>query len=94
MRTITLHYDEDALNRFQIWMASKGCETPHKEMERVIGYLSSWGPSYPVVDIYMSTGLGELQAVYRTKPFEQGDKPAFLIGAVLDTAAKLFVFNS
>lgn len=92
MRTINLHYTADDLYKFQAALDAKGCEHPSKEMERVIGYLASWGPTYPVVDIYMA--LGELQACYRNKPYENFDKPSFFIGAVFNDDNKKFGFYS
>lgn len=63
-------------------------------VEIAIGYLSSWGLSYPFVDIYINVRDTEFTACYRKRAFEEGDSPAYVIGAVFNKQSKKFGFHS
>ena len=94
MRTITTHFNQDDLERVSVYLASKGVINMGQAFREVIGYLSLWNDTYPIVDIYLDKRDGEFQAVYRHKPFVQGDQPAYVIGAVFDVVSRTYGFHS
>ena len=92
MRQVNLNFNQDELEAVAKELYLLGCEA--KALEIVIGYLSTWGLSYPFVDIYINVKDTEFTACYRKKAFEQGDSPAYVIAAVFNKQSKKFGFHS
>lgn len=87
MRTIQINFDSAALNEM--------CDNADtQEVRKAIGYLSSWCPdSFPIVDIFRDTKT-DLMAVYRKRPYEQGDLPGYVIGGIWDSGSQSYSFHS
>lgn len=83
-RTITLHFEEDEIDRSSLFLASQGAKDPRKLIQDLIGYLAMWNTSYPVLDVYALTSTAEFQAVYRYQPFKPGDSPDYVIVGIYD----------
>ena len=75
MRAVNLKFDTDQMHAT---IALVGTE----EFDRALSYLSTWNMSFPVVDVYIMDD--ELNAVYRRRPYEDGDPPGYVIGAVFN----------
>lgn len=90
MRQVNLNFDQADLEAAAMVLYPLGCEP--SAVEIALGYLASWGLSYPFVDIYISDSKSaEFTACYRkaTK-----DSPAFVMGAVFDKQTKKYGFHS
>ena len=94
MRTITTHFGKDDLERVSVYLATKGAISIGQAFREVVGYLSLWDESYPIVDIYLDKRDGMFQAVYRCKPYTESSKPDYVIGAVFDVVSKTYGFHS
>ena len=98
MRTITYHFSEDDFDRVKVVLGTKLREAqqdPSKALIGMLGYFASWNLSYPVVDIYLrSTADAEFMAVFRKRPYEDGDGPDYVIGAIFDSEKFAYGFHS
>ncbi len=92
MRKVNLNFDQEYLEELSKLIYAAGAES--NVVEIAIGYLSTWGFNYPFVDIYINVKDTEFTACYRNKAFEQGDSPAYVIGAVFNKQSKKFGFHS
>lgn len=95
MRTSNYQFDQDDLDSVAISLSSKGVDKPMQMMQAAFGYLTTWGMNYPIVDIYLrSKADGEFMAVFRHRPYQDGDSPGYVIGAVFDSHTKKYGFHS
>ena len=92
MRQVNLNFEQKELEEVSKILYAAGCD--NNAVEIAIGYLSTWGLSYPFVDIYINVKDTEFTACYRKRAFEQGDSPAYVIGAVFNKQSKKFGFHS
>ncbi len=89
MRQVNLKFEQQELEELSKKLYTLGCE--NNAVEIAIGYLSTWGLSYPFVDIFISLKDSEFTACYR-KTTE--GYPAYVIGAVFNKQSKKFGFHS
>ena len=92
MRQVNLNFKQEDLEALAKILYALGCED--NALEKAIGYLSTWGYAYSFVDIYINVKDTEFTACYRKRAFEQGDSPAYVIGAVFNKQSKKFGFHS
>ena len=92
MRQVNLNFEQDDFEALARVLYAAGCD--NNAVEIAIGYLSTWGFGYSFVDIYINVKDAEFTACYRKKAFEQGDSPAYVIGAVFNKLSKKFGFHS
>ena len=92
MRQVNLNFEQEDFEALARVLYALGCED--NALEKAIGYLSTWGLNYPFVDIYINVKDTEFTACYRKRAFEQGDSPAYVIGAVFNKQSKKFGFHS
>lgn len=92
MRQVNLNFEQKELEEVSKILYAAGCD--NNAIEIAIGYLSTWGLNYPFVDIYINVKDTEFTACYRKKAFEQGDSPAYVIGAIFNKQSKKFGFHS
>lgn len=90
MRTININFDQEEFEILAKVIYALGCE--QHSIEKMIGYLSTWGFSYPFVDIYLTNPKeAELTACYRK---EAKGSPMFVLGAIFNKQSKKYEFHS
>ena len=92
MRQVNFKFEQKDLETAAKNLYSNGSK--NNSVEIAIGYLSVWGFSYPFVDIYLNAEEAEFTAYYFNRAFEQGDAPAYIIGAVFNKQSKKYGFHS
>jgi hypothetical protein len=92
MRQVNLNFDQAELEEVSKTLYANGCD--NNAVEIAIGYLSTWGFSYPFVDIYINVRDTEFTACYRKESSEQREQPAYVIGAVFNKQSKKYGFHS
>lgn len=76
-RTVTIHSDFTTIAEQAQKLIDRGATHPGPEIERAIGYLSTWSLStYPTVDIFVDSD-GDM-----TAPYARPDGAGYMIAAV------------